>query len=421
MNYKKYSNNAYNLHIITTDKFKTTMIKINFKNKVKEIDATYRNLLTKVLMQSNQNYPSKKDLEIAVEDLYNLSVSASNFISGNYIITSFNTMFLNEKYTENGMNEKSIEFILDLIFKPNIKNNEFAYFDLAKRLVSDEIETMKDDPKSYANRRLLEEMGKDTILSYNPIGSADILNDITNDNLINYYKNLLKSDLIDIFIIGDVDYENIKKLISAKLKINTVKKNSSSHFYEHKNIRKRAKTIKECKDLEQSKLCLGFKLNNLTDFEKKYVIGVYTFILGGGPDSKLFKNVREKHSLCYNISCTHKPVNNTMVINAGINKNDFKKCLNLIKKEISKMSKADFLDADLEAAKITYINSLKDIEDNQPSLLKIFESNEYLGFDLLDERSKNIKNVEKQDIVNFSKKIILDTVYFLEGDKSEEN
>ena len=53
-------------------------------------------------------------------------------------------------------------------------------------------------------------------------------------------------------------------------------------------------------------------------------MSVYCYILGGGPDSKLFKNVREKHSLCYNISCFHRPVTNTMIITAGVNKEDVK-------------------------------------------------------------------------------------------------
>lgn len=39
---------------------------------------------------------------------------------------------------------------------------------------------------------------------------------------------------------------------------------------------------------------MGFKLNDLTDFELRYVLNIYNYILGGSPDSKLFKNIREK-------------------------------------------------------------------------------------------------------------------------------
>lgn len=420
MNYKKYTNNAFNLHIITTPNFKTNMIKINFKKRMDKIDITYRNLLTKVLMQSNAKHKTIKEIEIATEDLYNLSLNASNLLSGNYIITSFNSVFLNEKYTEEGMFEKSLEFILSTIFNPNVENGEFKYFDLAKRLVKDEIDTLKDDSKRYSQLRLLEEMDKG-VLSYNPIGYMEDLEKITNKDLYLYYEELLKNSLIDIFIIGNIDSEKTKDYIYKNFKVNTLKKPGNGHYIIHEKINKRAKTVKEQMPLEQTKLCLGFKLDDLTDFEKKYVLNVYCFILGGGPDSKLFKNVREKNSLCYTIGCSYKPVSNIMVINAGINKDDSKKCINLIKKELIKMSKGDFSNTDIEAAIITYINSLKDIEDNLPSILKIFESHEYLNFDLIDERCLNIKNVTKEDIINLTKKIHLTTIYLLEGETNEEN
>lgn len=418
MNYKKYTTNAFNIHIITTDKFKSISMKVNFKKQIEKQDITYRNLLTKVLLQSSKDYPDKQSLEIATEDLYNQGISATNYISGNYIITSFNTNFLNEIYTEKNMNEKSIKFFLDLIFKPNLNNKQFAYFDLVQRLVKDEIDTIKDNPKSYSIQRLSEEMNEN---SYNPIGYLDDLENITNDNLYNYYETMLKSNLIDIFIIGNIDADKIKNLINEKFNINTIKKPSKSHFITYNKFRKKVNNVVENMPLEQAKLCLGFKLNNLTDFEIKYVMSVYCYILGGGPDSKLFKNVREKHSLCYNISCFHRPVTNTMVITAGVNKEDVKKCISLIKKEMTKMTKGDFKDSDIESAKIIGINALKEIEDYQSSIIKIFESHEYLNFDLLDERSLSIKNVTKEDVINLSKKIHLDTIYLLEGDTNGEN
>jgi len=346
MNYSKYSTNSYNLHLINTDKFKTIMLKINFKKKIEKEDITYRNLLTKVLFQSNKNYSSKRELEILTEDLYNISISSKNSISGNYIVTSFDSVFLNEKYTEKNMNEKSIKFVLDMIFSPNIENKEFKFFDLAKRLVMDELETQKDNTSIYSKQRLLEEMDNNSPLSYNPIGYLEDLEKITNKDLYNYYEKMLKNNLVDIFVIGSLDEEFMKNIFKENFVINTFKKKGISHYYEHNKFKK-AKTVKESMDIQQSKLRIGIKLKDLTDFEKKYVANIYAFILGGGPDSKLFKNVREKNSLCYSINCSYLPVFNTMIISAGINSSDFKKCLSLIKKEIANMSKGNFSEDDI--------------------------------------------------------------------------
>ena len=95
MNYKKYTNNAYNLHLIKTDRFKSILIKINFKRKVKKEDVTYRNLLSKALLQSTNKYKTSRELEIMTEELYGFYMNAESFLSGNYILTSFTANFLN--------------------------------------------------------------------------------------------------------------------------------------------------------------------------------------------------------------------------------------------------------------------------------------------------------------------------------------
>ncbi len=419
--YNNYLNKAYNLHIINTDKFKTISIKINFKKRLVKEDITYRNLLGKILLSSTAKFPTKKDMEIQTEDLYGVSVNYTSSLMGNYIVSSFNSSFLNEKYTEEKMNEKTISFLLEIIFNPNIENEKFKYFSLGKRLVLDEIDSLKDNVKKYSLQRLLEILGKGTPLQYNSIGYKDDLDKITNEQLVKYYQKMLKSDIVDIFIIGDFDNNEIVRMFNDKFNINTIKKPSGSHFIEHEKIKKTVKKEKEIMGVEQTNLNIGFKLKDLTDFERQYVLYIYCFILGGGPNSKLFKTVREDNSLCYGINATHKAIYNIIYITVGTNKNDVKKCLSLIKKELNKMSKGDFNDHDIEAAKTTYINSLKDIEDYQNGILKMYESHEYFKYDCLDERCKKIQKVTKKDLIDLQRKIHMDTIFTLEGDLNEEN
>ena len=158
----------------------------------------------------------------------------------------------------------------------------------------------------------------------------------------------------------------------------------------------------------------------MTDFELRYVLNVYSYILGGGPDSKLFKTVREKNSLCYYISSSSQPLNSILTISAGINKKDFNKTLNLIKKEFLNMRKGKFEDDDIIKAKITYINSLKELEDSPQSLLSLYAGMEYLNSDDLDQRFIKINKVTKSNVIKLASKIHLDTIYLLEGEIDEK-
>ena len=125
MNYKKIEHEHYNLHVIQTDKFKTIKMEVYLKRLLNKEDITKRNVLVNTLLESTKKYPSRRLLEIETEELYDLGYKGSNYNSGKYTILSFNISFLNPKYTEENMDEKSIKFLNEILFNPNVNNNMF--------------------------------------------------------------------------------------------------------------------------------------------------------------------------------------------------------------------------------------------------------------------------------------------------------
>ncbi len=427
MKYEKISTYSYNLHVIKTKKFKTVTVKINFKRKLSKEEITYRNMIVNMLCESTAEYPTKRLMSIATEDLYELYYKGMTYMSGKYSVLGFDVTFLNEEYTEKGMMDKSIKFLADLIFKPNVEKKghktvfNLENFKLAYNLLKDNIIASKEDPDSYSRIRMLENMEPNSYTSYRSCGYIEDLEKVDSEKLYNYYKSILTNDIIDIFVIGNVNERHIVKTIDeAFSKIKTLKKPSDSHFIRPKKVRFRPKTVKEKQKINQSKLVLGYKIDKMSDFELRYVLNVYSYILGGGPDSKLFKTVREENSLCYSISSVGQPLNSILTINAGIDKNNFKKTLLLIKKEVSNMKKGKFSDEDIIKAKITYINSLKELEDSPQSLLSLYAGIEYLKSDDIKERFNKINKVTHSDVIKLASKIHLDTIYLLEGEANEK-
>ena len=427
MKYKKINTYSYNLHIIKTDKFKTVTVKMNFKRELKKEEITYRNMIINTLCESTSEYPTKRLMNIATEELYELNYRAMNYISGKYNIMGFDVTFLNEEYTEEGMLDKSIKFLADLVFKPNIerKRNGVGFneenFKLAYNSLKNSIISEKENPDGYSRIRMLENMEPNSYLSYRSSGYLEDLEKITSRKLYKYYESMLSRDVIDIFVIGEVNERHVRKIVEQYFSnIKTIKKPTDSHFIRPKKTRLVPKKIKEKQKINQSKLCLGLKIDKMTNFELRYVLNVYSYILGGGPDSKLFKSVREENSLCYYISSSSQPLNSILTINAGINKNDFTKALTLIKKELLNMRKGKFTDEDIIKAKITYINTLKELEDNPQNIISLYAGIEYLKSDNIDQRFIKINKVTKNDVVKLASKIHLDTIYLLEGELDEK-
>ena len=181
MEYIKNDMNAYNLHIIKTDRFKTVTVSVVFRRKINKEEITMRNLLKELLINSSYNYPTERSLIIETEKLYDLKLLSSNYRIGNYAILSLRTRFLNEKYTEEGMNEESIKFLLDLIFNPRLDND----IDKCKKKIEKSIMSLNDNKVKYALFKLLEETG-DMPYAYNSYGYLDDLEKIQANDIKNY-------------------------------------------------------------------------------------------------------------------------------------------------------------------------------------------------------------------------------------------
>ncbi len=422
MEYRKINEQAYNIHFVKTDKFKKIKVRINFKEPIEKEKIAYRNMLSLILLEATKKYTTRRLLDIECENLYNINIGASTSQSGNYQLLRLDTTFLNEKYTESGMTEKSFQFFLDFIFNPNVENGKFDIqtFNNAKNILKEDIESFNDNPGRYAFSRLYANMCPDSVLKFHNTGYMEDLEKITPENLYSYYKELLRTNLIDIFIVGNIDFNSMEKIIKDNFIINTLKKTKADHFIKQNKFRTLPQIVKDSKEINQSILIVASKLKDITSFEREYVLALYNSVLGGGPDSKLFKEVREKNSLCYSISSSHSGIANLQYISAGIDEKNFDKTIKLVKKEVKKMATGDFTDEELIQAKTTYLASLKELEDSTNGIINIYEAHEYLDYGLLEDRTSEIVKVTKEDIINVSKKIHLDTIYLLKGDRHEE-
>ena len=159
--------------------------------------------------------------------------------------------------------------------------------------------------------------------------------------------------------------------------------------------------------INQSKLTIGCKLENLTEFEKNYVLTLYNIILGGGSESLLFQKIREENSLCYYISSSSNKVDNLLIISSGISKSNFKKTVSLIKKELKNIEKGNFDEGLIERAKIRYKSILDEIYDYPNQIISAYYAVEVLNTDFPEVRKEKIMSVTKEDIIKMSKKIFV--------------
>lgn len=422
MNYEYLDMGAYNLHVIKTKKFKTVTVEVNFREKFDANNIAIRNLLKTILLNTTKKFPSERDLIRETENLYDLKLISSNARIGNYNNLSFKTRFLNEKYTEDDMNEYSIAFLLDIIFNPDVEDNKFnrEILEKCKVKVEKSIKSMTDNKLKYSLYRLLETT-ENMPYSYSSFGNIDDLEKITVDSLYEYYKKVINENYVDVFVVGDVDSAKIKEIFKKYFKVNTFKKAKYDILVPELKVRQKVLKKVEHDDVNQTQLTVLCSLNGLSEFERKYVLLVYNELLGGSSNSLLFDTVREKNSYAYYVNSIHKAYDNILMIYAGIEPGNSDNVLKLIKKTLQNISKGNFDDSLLENSKRTIISGIKASKDSPAGIINTYYAKVLVNSLEFDERIKNINKVSKEDVMNLSKKVLMHTLFLLEGDKNEDN
>ena len=416
MKYTCYNMNAYNLHIINTNKFKTITIDVSFRRKIKKEEITIRNLLKELIVNSSCNYPTEKSLIIQTERLYDLKLLSSTYRVGNYSILSFKSRFLNEKYTESGMNEESIKFLLDLIFKPRLDND----VDKCKKKIEKSILSLNDNKIKYALLKLLESTN-DMPYSFNNYGYKEDLDKITDEDIKKYYNSVITDDFVDVFVVGNVDEYEIKQIFKEYFKVSTFHKSELSLLVPELSKIRKVKEIRENDNVNQTQLTMLCSLNGITDYERKYVLPVYGELLGGSSNSILFDTVREKNSYAYYVNALVKPYDNIMMIYSGIEKGNDNAVVKLIVKSLSGVSKGKFDIEKLESSKKTLISAIESSLDNPVSIINNYYAKVLVNALDVNERIENIKKVSKEDIINVGKKISVHTLFLLEASDEKNN
>ncbi|MDD3382560.1 MAG: pitrilysin family protein [Bacilli bacterium] len=416
--YKEKINNT-DIIFVKTDRFKTNYIKIAFKGEFNKENAGYRVLLNKILKNSCSKYKTKKEVLMEAYKMYATSFNISSTVQYKMNITSFSASFIKQGPIEIDLTDAVIDYMKEFILHPDIENNEFnkKVFDEVKRLEKEKIISRYDRKETYAVDRILEIMGKDSLLSIKPYGSIEDIENITSKKLYEFYQNMFKSEEICIFVIGDYTLKRVKDVVK-KINIYNNTSNLDIPFEIKKDEIAIAKQeVLEKKDIEQSILLRGYRVKEVSyDDKEKYPILCFLLIFGSGPFSRLFETVREKNSLVYDIDASIDFSYHIMLLYAGIDSKNANKTRELIEEELNKIKKGIISKNLLSKAKHTLLRQLKSLDDSFSRMISFYEMQYFFKNDkTIKDKIKIIKEITINDIVKVANNVLFDSEFLLEG------
>ncbi len=408
--------NGINLMLIPRDNYKTNIVTVYLKRPLRREEVTKNSLIPSVLKSATTGYQNPIEIAKKLQDLYGSTIGVSVDKTGERQVLSFRMYCVGDMYLPEPVFEPSLDMLKEVILSPLIKDNGFIkeYVDIEKTILEEDIKSKINNKGHYAMEKCTEHMCKDEPFGISEDGYIEDLMEIDEKNLYSHYKEIIETSPIDIVIAGNFDKDKIIKTVKSKFDF----KRKELITIEKEEIYKKPKVnyVTEKMDINQGKLVLGFRTNMDYKDEKYYNLMMFSSVLGSGAHSKLFLNVREKHSVCYSIYSSLEKLKGIMFISAGIEISDYDKVLELISKEVEDMKQGKITEEELENSKKYIINNLKSLNDNLAALtdyyysMSIQDSNRTIE-DIIDLVSK----VQISDIVEVGKEIYLDTVYFLTG------
>jgi predicted Zn-dependent peptidase len=411
--------NGIHLNLIQTDKFKSNLLSYYFIRPLAREEVTLNALIPLVLKRGTKDYPSSLEIEQEFENLYGASYSSTINKRGERHVLRFTAEWASEEYLKDaGHNIKVIEMLRKIIYEPFTEKDGFKkeYVNQEKDNHKNRIEGKINDKRSYALDRCLEEMCRYEKYSIYQLGYVEDLSSIDEKNLYDHYKNVLDTSEVEIFYVGNYNEEIEQYLIEKNAlqreSIISVPREIITNSVKQKNM------VNEKLDINQGKLVIGYRTG--IPFEDKLynALLIASDILGGGPNSKLFKNVREAESLAYYVSSTILKYKSIMIVDGGIEFKNYHKTVDIINKQLEELKAGNFSSDDIEISKKAIKTSTESIRDSLFLISEFFLS-QIIAKDnrTLEEVLNDFEDVTKDEIIEAASKIVIDTIYFLNGNE----
>ena len=391
---------------IKINKWTNSVIYFVFRQNFDNYNAVSHNIMNTLLVDTSLKYPDKRSTKFKLEELYNAKLHTEYDIYYNSLVTTISIDSLSDKYSEEGNVLNSVKYLIDVIYKHNL--NDQKLFNNLVSLLKDEYKSNMCDSNFYAYVNFIMGLSNPLAKKYFKYNYENIKN-IEIDDILDSYKNMINS-LTDIVIVGDVGDEVLELVNNISLNNNIKYNTFDIKYYPYK------------KSVDKFNCSASFTkiLYKIKDFnrEKDHVFLVYQYILGGSPNSILFDVIREKNSLCYSINAYIKPVISSMIVSSKINRNNYLKYRELLDDIINNFSKYITLEM-LENSKEYFKNIYNNYQDSHDNIY-VEELKNIIYGNSIEDRILLIDNITIDDVITFSKRIILEDEYYLEGVGNEE-
>ena len=411
------------LTALRTDRFKTGFLSASLLTQLTREKAAGNAVLPYVLRRGTASAPDMRALSARLDALYGASVEPLVRKLGEIHAVGFYASFPQDRFLPGDTQVlRDVAALMgELWLSPNTRGGLFLpdYVDSEREKLLERLEAMRNDRRSWAVRRLVENMCAMEDYAVSAMGSEDEAENIHYVRLTKDYRSLLAASPIEFFYCGDQAGEQVAELLHNALLLlprgevdpdlgTDVRMNA---------LEAEPRYFTEEMDVTQGNLAMGFRLGKCMEDPDEPAVRVFNAVFGGGPTSKLFSNVRERLSLCYYANSTIDLHKGLLVVSSGIDFDKYDAAKDEILAQLEAMRRGEITPEELDAAKKYAANGMRTLADTPAALENFYLSQAVNGTDASPmDLAALMEEVTAEEVAEIARGVELDAVFFLKGE-----
>ena len=406
------------LRCFPDSRFKHGCLSLQMIRPMRREEAALNALIPAVLLRGCVTATDLRDITLRLDDLYGASVGALVRRIGDYQTTGLHCSFISDRYAMEGdaILAPMIDFLGQLLLQPVLENGVFRrdYVESEKKNLIATIESQLNDKRAYTGAQLLKTMCKEDSFGIPRLGEVEQVKKITAGAAYDHYRRLLKESPIQLFYVGQAEPAAVAEMLKPLFEsldrdyVNL----PAQTAYRGANTGEHTEVM----DVAQGKLAMGF-VTPITIRDPEFAaMQVCNTVFGGGMTSKLFANVREKMSLCYDVGSGYHGSKGIMTVSAGIDCDKMEIVRDAVLKQLDACRLGQITQEELTAAKQAVCNSLRGVHDSPGAIENYYATGTLSGLGMTPaEYISRVQQVTAEQVSRAAQSLELNTVYFLKG------
>jgi predicted Zn-dependent peptidase len=410
------------LTMIRTKKFKTNTLSFNLLLPLKKETAAFNAILPKILRRGTQRHPNMELLSAVLDELYGASATVAIRKRGEVQCVGFRGSCIENQYTLSGESllETFTTLMGDLLLRPATRNGRFyeEYIDGERDNLLRQIDAIKNDKRAYAFLQLSRNMCIDEAFGVDALGSREVASSISGKNLFLHYNEILATTPIEVFYCGSAKEEQVAAAVLREIQgLPRAKEQTIAETVLRREAPEDApRTIVEEMDVSQGRIVIGCRTGTAVWDALYPALLLFNAALGGTVTSKLFSNVREKLSLCYEVGSMLEKQKGLLFISAGIAPKNYEAAMHEIMTQLEDARQGNFTEQELSSARQMLVSSLLGASDSQSRLEDFYIGQLAAGLTTgPEELAHQVAEVTNAQVKEAAGRIQVDTIYFLKG------